>query len=113
MAELNNHWEVLIIGAGPAGLFAAHELVENGCHRVVMVDVGKSALQRKCPINLNSANVCLNCQPCNIMCGVGGAGIFSDGILNLRPDVVGGNLSDFTHNDDESQKLSIPLIKFF
>jgi len=39
------------------------------------------------------------------MCGIGGAGIFSDGILNLRPDVVGGNLSDFTRNDDESQKI--------
>jgi len=105
MAELDNNWDVLIIGAGPAGLFAANELVEHGCRRVVMVDIGKNALQRKCPINTDSASTCLNCQPCNIMCGIGGAGIFSDGILNLRPDVVGGNLSDFTRNDDESQKI--------
>ncbi len=105
MAELDNNWDVLIIGAGPAGLFAANELAEHGRRRVIMVDIGKSALQRKCPINTDSASACLNCRPCNIMCGVGGAGIFSDGILNLRPDVVGGNLSDFTHNDIESQRI--------
>ena len=105
MAEIGNNWDVLIVGAGPAGLFAANELVEHDGRRVVMVDIGKSALQRKCPINTDSASICLNCRPCNIMCGVGGAGIFSDGILNLRPDVVGGNLSDFTRNDDESQKI--------
>jgi len=77
MAEIGNNWDVLIVGAGPAGLFAANELVEHDGRRVVMVDIGKSALQRKCPINTDSASICLNCRPCNIMCGVGGAGIFS------------------------------------
>jgi len=101
-----NTWDALIIGAGPAGMFAAYELAEAGRGlRIAMVDIGKAALQRKCPINTDSANTCLNCRPCNIMCGVGGAGIFSDGILNLRPDVVGGNLSDFTHDDIESQRI--------
>jgi len=49
MAELDNNWDVLIIGAGPAGLFAANELVEHGCRRVVMVDIGKKRAAAQMP----------------------------------------------------------------
>ena len=70
----------------------------------MIIDRGADAASRKCPVS-DSNLVCANCQPCNIMCGVGGAGIFSDGILNLRPDVVGGNLNDFTHNDQDSWRI--------
>ena len=95
-------WDVAIIGAGPAGLFAAHELAaQKPGIKILLIDRGADALDRKCPVS--SQNLpCVNCQPCNIMCGVGGAGIFSDGILNLRHDVVGGDLNDFTGNEAES-----------
>ena len=98
-------YDFAIIGAGPAGLFAAYELLQQPKPlKIVIIDKGPDAMQRKCPVSVNDSK-CLNCAPCNIMCGVGGSGIFSDGILNLRHDVVGGNLSDFTNNDGESNKI--------
>lgn len=98
-------YDFAIIGAGPAGLFAAYELaLQSKPLKIVLIDKGLDAMQRKCPVSGNGSS-CLNCSPCNIMCGVGGSGIFSDGILNLRHDVVGGDLSDFTNNDKESQEI--------
>jgi len=105
MENRDQNWDVLNIGAGPAGLFAAYELVaKNPGIKILMIDRGKEAMERKCPVSDKNLS-CVNCQPCNIMCGVGGAGIFSDGILNLRPDVVGGDLNDFTHNEEESHRI--------
>jgi uncharacterized FAD-dependent dehydrogenase len=104
MQNFQSQWDV-IIGAGPAGLFAAYELVEQKPDsKILMIDRGAEALGRKCPVSDQDLS-CVNCQPCNIMCGVGGAGIFSDGILNLRPDVVGGDLNDYTHNDEKSWEI--------
>jgi hypothetical protein len=98
-------YDFAIIGAGPAGLFAAYELLQQSKPlRIIMIDKGPDATQRNCPVSGNDSK-CLKCTPCNIMCGVGGSGIFSDGILNLRHDVVGGNLSDFTNDDIESCKI--------
>ena len=103
--DLQTQWDVIIIGAGPAGLFAAYEMIEKARDtKILIIDRGADAASRKCRVS-DFNETCANCQPCNIMCGVGGAGIFSDGILNLRPDVVGGNLNDFTHNDEESWRI--------
>jgi uncharacterized FAD-dependent dehydrogenase len=93
--------DVLIVGAGPAGLFAAGELVDSGLD-VTIVEAGKDVHKRKCP--LKTTTKCMKCSPCNVMSGVGGAGGLSDGKLNLRPD-IGGNLTDFTHDEDEAWAL--------
>ena len=87
--------DVLIIGAGPAGLFAANELA--GKFNVVVVDKGRALSERKCVALLNGS--CKRCLPCNITGGLGGAGGLSDGKLNLRPD-IGGNLEEFVSNEE-------------
>ena len=92
--------DVVVIGAGPAGMFAANELADS--LDVVIVDKGKDVGDRIC--HMKETGKCANCKPCNIMCGVGGAGTFSDGTLNLRPD-VGGDLADLTGDWDLAWKL--------
>ena len=87
--------DVLIIGAGPAGLFAANELA--GKFNIVVVDKGRNLNERKCVALLNGS--CKRCLPCNITGGLGGAGGLSDGKLNLRPD-IGGNLEEFVSNEE-------------
>ncbi|HUI39666.1 MAG TPA: NAD(P)/FAD-dependent oxidoreductase [Methanothrix sp.] len=77
----------VIVGAGPAGLFAALEL--SGRAEVVVIDQGGDVSERFCPVK--DRGHCLHCEPCNIMCGVGGAGTYSDGLLNLHPS-IGGDL---------------------
>lgn len=91
-------YKVAIIGAGPAGLFAAHELASQGIEDVVIIDKGKGIDDRQCP--MKQYTKCFKCDPCSILCGLGGAGGLSDGKLNLRAD-VGGNLYEFTDDADE------------
>lgn len=85
-------YDVAIIGAGPAGLFAAYELVENSNLSVAIIDEGQEVGKRHCP--MEKTGICVKCKVCNVMSGVGGAGGLSDGTLNLRPD-IGGNLYDY------------------
>lgn len=78
-------YDVVIVGAGPAGLFCAYELIENNPNlKVVMLDKGIFAKNRVCPMNKLKTE-CKNCNPCNILSGYGGAGTFSDGKLNFIP----------------------------
>ncbi|HIH69733.1 NAD(P)/FAD-dependent oxidoreductase [Methermicoccus shengliensis] len=88
-------YDVVIVGAGPAGMFAAEALSESQL-KVLIVDMGNDALERRCKMSPESG--CMHCSPCDIMCGVGGAGTFSDGTLNLRPD-IGGDLTEFVPNE--------------
>ena len=85
-------WDVIIIGAGPAGMCAANELADRGIG-VLVIDRGRDIKERHCP--MEEAGKCAQCKQCDIMCGVGGAGTFSDGTLNLRPD-IGGDLAAIT-----------------
>ncbi len=94
--------DVVIIGAGPAGLFAANELADTGLS-VLIIELGRDVEKRECPLNTTTTK-CMNCDPCNIMSGVGGAGGLSDGKLNLRPD-IGGNLNEFTNSEKEAWDL--------
>lgn len=84
--------DVVIVGAGPAGLFTAYELVQNNMNlKVVLLDKGKFASKRVCPMN-KMGTECINCNPCNIMAGYGGAGTFSDGKLNFIAKLGKSNL---------------------
>jgi len=77
-------YDVVIVGAGPAGLFAAYELIQNNPNlKIVLMDKGKFAENRICP--MKKTNKCVNCNPCAILSGYGGAGTFSDGKLNFIP----------------------------
>ena len=84
--------DVVIIGAGPAGLFAAFELISNNPKlKITLLDKGYLACNRRCPMNEKKIP-CVNCNPCNIMAGFGGAGTFSDGKLNFIPKLGKSNL---------------------
>lgn len=87
--------DLVIVGAGPAGLFTAYRLASSNCNlHITVIDKGKDIYSRKCPIRDNGTN-CVNCKPCNIMCGFGGAGTFSDCKLSLTPYNVGGNITNY------------------
>ncbi len=90
-------YDVVIIGAGPAGLFAAYELVENSKLKILIIEMGKAVDKRKCPMWITGE--CAKCEPCNILSGVGGSGGLSDGTLNIRPD-IGGNLYEFLSEEE-------------
>ena len=83
--------KIVIVGAGPAGLFAAYKLCKN--NDIIIIDKGKSIYNRICPIR--EGHDCVNCKPCNIMCGFGGAGTYSDCKLSLSPYGVGGDIVNY------------------
>ena len=97
-------YDVAIVGAGPAGLFAAYELINgNKDLKIVLIDKGKSAKRRTCPMNAKNIN-CINCNPCGILSGVGGAGTFSDGKLNFIPKLGKSDLFKYM-SEKEAYKL--------
>ena len=77
-------YDVIIVGAGPAGLFASLYLARNSKLKILLLDEGSFTRKRVCPMNKNNIP-CVNCKPCNILSGYGGAGTFSDGKLNFIP----------------------------
>lgn len=85
-------YDVIIVGAGCAGIFAAYEIVKNSNLKVLMIEKGNSIKKRICP--KRKTGKCVNCNPCNITTGFSGAGAFSDGKLTLSPD-VGGTLPTY------------------
>ena len=74
------NYDVIIVGAGPAGLFSAYYLSEHSNKKVLLIEKGKIPQKRNCPVK--SYRECIKCKPCNILSGIGGAGLFSDGKLN-------------------------------
>lgn len=86
-------YDVVIVGAGPAGLFASYELAKNKNLNIALIDWGKRALKRKCPIS--NGDKCYQCNPCHIMAGLGGAGTYSDGKLNFIPKLGKTDLYQF------------------
>jgi len=85
-------YDVIIVGSGPAGIFAAMECVQRG-KKVLIIDKGRLIRERKCPIVEGTSKTCLNCSSCSIVSGWGGAGSASDGKLTLTTG-FGGNLEE-------------------
>ena len=101
MNEMNQA-DVIIIGAGPSGIFCAYELIkEKPDMKILMIEKGRPIEKRVCP--KRKTKVCVGCKPCSITTGFAGAGAFSDGKLSLSPD-VGGNLPEIL-GYDRAQEL--------
>lgn len=91
----NNIYDVIIVGAGPGGIYAAYELtIKNPDLRIAIFEAGNSLEKRKCPIDGDKVKSCINCKSCAIMKGFGGAGAFSDGKFNITND-FGGTLYEY------------------
>ena len=89
---MQKQYDVIIIGAGPGGIFCAYELLDKKPDlKVLVIEKGRSIEKRTCPKRVTKQ--CVGCKPCSITTGFAGAGAFSDGKLSLSPD-VGGNLQD-------------------
>lgn len=104
-------YDVVIVGAGPAGLFTAYELSKNQNLKVLLLDAGKFAKDRCCPMN-KKGRACTNCNPCNIMSGYGGAGTFSDGKLNFIPKLGKSDLFKYM-SEQEAYDLINDTEKIF
>ena len=88
-------FDVIIVGAGPGGIFAAYELVQKAPDiKVAVFETGHALDKRFCPIDGEKVKSCINCKSCSIMSGFGGAGAFSDGKYNITND-FGGTLYEF------------------
>ena len=100
-------YDVIIIGAGPGGIYAAYELTkESNGLKVAVFEAGKRLEERKCPIDGVRVKSCINCPSCSIMSGFGGAGAFSDGKYNITND-FGGTLHEYVGKDE-----AIRLMKY-
>ena len=101
---MKKKYDVIIVGAGPAGLFAAYELItKNNKLKILLLDRGKYAKTRLCPMNKYGTQ-CANCNPCQILSGYGGAGTFSDGKLNFIPKLGKSDLFKYM-TEEEAYKI--------
>jgi len=95
---LQQTYDVIIVGAGPAGVFAALEIVNNNSKaRILIIEKGRAIDKRSCPSQINNTE-CMRCNPCSTVCGWGGAGAFSDGKLTLSTE-IGGSLEEYIGED--------------
>ena len=89
------NYDVIIIGAGPGGIFAAYELMQRDPSlKVAVFEAGNELSKRRCPIDGEKIKSCISCKSCSIMSGFGGAGAFSDGKYNITND-FGGTLYEY------------------
>lgn len=99
---MKNNYDVIIVGAGPAGIFTALEIARLDSNiEVLIIDKGRNIEKRTCPAR--KTGKCVNCNVCGITFGWSGAGAFSDGKLSLSPE-VGGRLLEY-YSEEEAQEL--------
>ena len=100
-------YDVIIIGAGPGGIFSAYELIRlNKELKVAVFEAGHPLNKRKCPIDGDKVKSCIGCKSCSIMSGFGGAGAFSDGKYNITND-FGGTLYEYI-----GKRQALELMKY-
>ena len=93
----STNYDVIIIGAGPSGIFCAYELAQKKPDlKILIIEKGRPIEKRICP--KRTTKTCVGCKPCSITTGFAGAGAFSDGKLSLSPD-VGGHLPEILGYD--------------
>lgn len=101
------NYDVIIIGAGPGGIFSAYELIEKKPNlKIAVFEAGNPLAKRKCPIDGEKIKSCIHCKTCAIMSGFGGAGAFSDGKYNITND-FGGTLYEYI-----GKKKAIDLMRY-
>lgn len=92
-------YDVVIVGAGPGGIFSAYELSKSNPNlKIAVLEAGNPLSKRKCPIDGKKIKSCIGCKPCSIMNGFGGAGAFSDGKYNIT-NQFGGTLYEYIGKD--------------
>jgi len=100
-------YDVIIVGAGPGGIFAAYELMQkNPALKVAVFEAGHALSKRRCPIDGDKVKSCISCKSCSIMSGFGGAGAFSDGKYNITND-FGGTLYEYI-----GKKQALDLMRY-
>ena len=100
-------YDVIIVGAGPGGIYSAYELItKNPDIKIAVFESGNALSKRKCPIDGDKIKSCIGCKTCSIMSGFGGAGAFSDGKYNITND-FGGTLYEYIGRDK-----AIELMKY-
>ena len=100
-------YDVIIVGAGPGGIFSAYELsIKSPELKVAVIESGTELKKRRCPIDGDKIKSCVKCKSCAIMSGFGGAGAFSDGKYNITND-FGGSLYEYI-----GRKSAIELMKY-
>ena len=101
------NYDVIIIGAGPGGIFSAYELIKlNPEMKIAVFEAGHALSRRRCPIDGEKVTSCIGCKSCSIMSGFGGAGAFSDGKYNITND-FGGTLYEYI-----GKKKALDLMKY-
>ena len=108
-------YDVIIVGAGPGGIYSAYELTKKcGGKKIAVFDSGYTLKKRHCPIDGDKIKACVKCKSCSIMSGFGGAGAFSDGKYNITND-FGGTLYEWNtwmrstwHTAARAPKCTLP-----
>ena len=100
---MSTAYDVIIIGTGPAGIFAALELIKNPGLKILMIEKGSDIKGRSCPM-AEKAVPCVQCDLCSILCGWGGAGAYSDGKLTLTSE-FGGRLKEYLSEEDLTELI--------
>ena len=100
-------YDVIVIGAGPGGIFTVYELAERAPGlKIAVFEMGHELKKRKCPIDGDKIKSCIGCSSCSIMSGFGGAGAFSDGKYNITND-FGGTLHEYI-----GKKTALELMEY-